>query len=66
MIVYPSSIAVEGNPSQHGLADLRMVIDGNRPDSEIHVVVTASQLAALHQAIGEKLSNIHLVSLETK
>ncbi|CAN5888001.1 hypothetical protein BH10ACT9_BH10ACT9_35480 [soil metagenome] len=43
-----------------------MVIDGNRPDSEIHVVVTASQLAALHQAIGEKLSNIHLVSLETK
>lgn len=64
-LIYPQSVSVEGNPACHGLADLRLVLNTNSSD-DIHVVVTAGQLAGLHRAIGTKLDGLNLVSLEDK
>lgn len=53
-LIYPRSIAVEGNPACHGLADLRLVIDENGSD-DIHIVVTTDQLVSLGRQIQRKL-----------
>ena len=63
-LIYPASIAVTGHPAQHGLADLALTLDVNAAN-DIHVVVTAEQLAALHRAIGAKLSE-HPFTLVTE
>jgi len=64
-LVYPTTITVTGNPAQHGTADLALTLDVNCTN-DIHVVVTAEQLVALHRDIGHKLTSIpyRLVSEE--
>ncbi|GAS88890.1 hypothetical protein [Mycolicibacterium brisbanense] len=65
-LIYPQRIAIEGHPSQHGIADLHLSLGSNRPDSDIHVVLTCDQLLALYRSIAAKISTlpIHLVSEE--
>ena len=57
--LYPCSIEVLGHPASHGTADL--MIDTNDV-AMTRVVLTADLLVALHRQIGQKLSDIRLVS----
>lgn len=57
-LLYPQAVTVEGHPSQHGVADLHLKLQGNRPDADLFVVLTCDQLLALYRAIGAKITDL--------
>lgn len=57
-LLYPQAVTVEGHPSQHGVADLHLTLRGNRPNDDLHVVLTCDQLLALYRAIADKISHL--------
>ena len=58
--LYPSGIDVVGHPASHGTADL--LIDAN--DTTTRVVLTADLIVALHRALTNKRTRLHLVTEE--
>lgn len=55
--IYPRSIWITGNPAQHGLADLALVVDSNDV-VDVHIVITTDQLLDLHEQITRKLAEL--------
>jgi hypothetical protein len=63
IILYPREIHITGHPAQHGIADLRLVVDTNDV-ADTHIILTTDLLLALYRRIGHKISElpIHLVT----
>lgn len=59
--MYPRDIRVTGNPGQHGLCDLALVLDTN-DQHDTHVVVSCDQLLRLRRDIDKKIAE-HPIAL---